>query len=125
MGHQNAKPKDTANFSSVAPSLIRRALPWVLLIVGAFIVLMFPLYIFVIGIKPEFLELYQKNYIVIIGLPLAAFASLILVVFLEHTTGPLEFEGLGFKFRGASGPVILWVLCYLSFVLSFKILWKN
>ncbi len=40
------------------------------------------------------------------GLPLAAGGAFILVVLLRHTQGPIEFEGLGFKFRGASGPVV-------------------
>jgi hypothetical protein len=42
---------------------------------------------------------------------------------LRETTGKLEFEALGFKFRGASGPVVLWVLCYFAITLSIKLLW--
>ena len=57
------------------------------------------------------------------GLPLAAGGAFILVVLLRHTQGPIEFEGLGFKFRGASGPVVLWVLCFLALVAGIKLLW--
>tara|TARA_Y100000588_G_C13362633_1_gene547192 strand:- start:124 stop:468 length:345 start_codon:yes stop_codon:yes gene_type:complete len=57
------------------------------------------------------------------GLPLAAGGAFILVVLLSQTQGPVEFEGLGFKFRGASGPVVLWVLCFLAMVAGIKVLW--
>lgn len=104
-------------------TFIRKALPWLLLIGGILIGCLFPYFIFN-GFANDFLSLYEKNFIVIIGLPLAAFGALFIVVFLEQAQGPLEFEGLGFKFRGASGPVVLWVLCYLAFTLSFSLLWR-
>jgi hypothetical protein len=84
--------------------------------------LAFP-YFILQGINPEFIPLYKRNFIVIIGLPLAALAALFLVLVLRQTQGPIEFEGLGFKFKGASGPVIMWILVYLAFVASFKTLW--
>src|SRR5438552_10174542 len=58
-----------------------------------------------------------------VGLPLAALAALCLVVLLEIYSGDIEFEGFGFKFKGASGPVILWVLCFLSMVAAIRALW--
>lgn len=42
---------------------------------------------------------------------------------LEQVHGTIAFEGLGFKFRGASGPVVLWVFGYLAIVGSIKLLW--
>lgn len=102
----------------------QKLLPWALIIVVAGAAILFPIFIFG-GINPVFIDLYKKNFIVIIGLPLAAIASLFIVVFLEQSQGPIEFEGLGFKFKGASGPVILWILCYLAIVVSFKTLWVS
>ena len=32
------------------------------------------------------------------------------------------FNGL-LKFEGASGPIILWMICFLSIVVSVKLLW--
>jgi hypothetical protein len=58
-----------------------------------------------------------------IGLPCAALASLCIVIFLEHTSGSIEAECLGFKFKGASGPIVFWILCFLSITLAIKILW--
>ncbi|MEW5926525.1 MAG: hypothetical protein AB1941_03500 [Gemmatimonadota bacterium] len=59
----------------------------------------------------------------VLGLPFAALAALCLVLVLEAHSGAIEFEALGFKFRGASGPVVLWVMCFLAIVLGIKVLW--
>lgn len=62
----------------------------------------FPCFI-IEGISQDFIDLYKENFIVIIGLPLAAFGALFLVVFLEQAQGPLEFKGLGFEFKVLQG----------------------
>lgn len=63
------------------------------------------------------------NIATIVGVPLAAAFSFSLVVFLRQTSGPVEFKGLGFSFQGASGQVVMWVLCFLALVSSIKLLW--
>ena len=75
------------------------------------------------GISPQLAAFFEAHFPVTIGLPLAAVISLLLILVLRETAGKLEFEALGFKFRGASGPVVLWVLCYLAITLSIKLLW--
>ncbi len=75
------------------------------------------------GISPTLAEFAKQHAPVTFGLPIAAAVSLLLILVLRETTGKLEFEALGFKFRGASGPVVLWVLCYLAMTLSIKLLW--
>jgi hypothetical protein len=75
------------------------------------------------GISPTLAEFLKQHARVTFGLPIAAVVSLLLILVLRESTGKLEFEALGFKFRGASGPVVLWVLCYLAMTLSIKLLW--
>ena len=58
-----------------------------------------------------------------IGLPVATIAAFMLVSVLQVTNGKIEFEGLGFKFRGASGPVVLWIACFIILVSGIKLLW--
>jgi hypothetical protein len=70
------------------------------------------------------LALVQQHYAALIGLPFAAFGALGLVLLLEsHYNQQIEFKALGFEFQGASGPIILWVVCFLSIALSMKLLW--
>jgi hypothetical protein len=46
-----------------------------------------------------------------------------IVLYLEAKSGLIEFEGFGFKFRGASGEIILWVICFLAIMAAIKALW--
>src|SRR5207253_10929839 len=75
------------------------------------------------GAAVQLADYYKEHFPGTIGLPVAAVITLLLIPVLRETTGKLEFEALGFKFRGASGPVVLWVLCYLAITLSIKLLW--
>jgi hypothetical protein len=65
----------------------------------------------------------KDHFAAIIGLPGAAGVAFVLVIFLRQTEGPIEFEGLGFKFKGAAGQVVLWVLCFLAIAGAIKLLW--
>ena len=59
----------------------------------------------------------------VVGLPSAAALSFALVVFLRQTDGPIEFEGLGFKFKGAAGQVVMWIMCFLAIAGAIKLVW--
>jgi hypothetical protein len=86
------------------------------------VALTFPLVIFVFGIAPQFM--YQTNFALIVGLPLAALGALFLVTFLEQRSlSAIKFKIPGFEFEGASGQIVLWVMCYLAIATSFKMLW--
>ena len=65
----------------------------------------------------------QTHFAGIVSVPLAAIGALCVVLILRSTEGPIEFEGLGFKFAGAAGPVVLWALCFIVIVSGIRILW--
>jgi len=87
------------------------------------------LYVFLVSVSgfpagfPYWAEVVRDHYAVIVGLPAAAAVSFILVVLLRQTEGPIEFEGMGFKFHGASGQVAMWVACFLAFAVAIKLCW--
>ena len=67
--------------------------------------------------------LLNKNFagtIVFVGILAASFAA---VTFLRQSEGPVEFEGLGFKFKGAAGQVVLWCLCCAVLSACARLLW--
>jgi hypothetical protein len=68
-------------------------------------------------------ELVLQHYVVIVGLPVAGVFSFIVVFLFKQTSGPVEFEAFTLKFRGAAGPVILWILCFLAIAAAIKVLW--
>lgn len=68
-------------------------------------------------------EVVKQHFAATIGLPMAALLAAFIVVALRHAEGPIKFECLGMKFEGASGQVILWVVCFLSIAGAIKLLW--
>ncbi len=36
-----------------------------------------------------------------------------------------RMEAFGFKFRGASGPVVLWIFCFLAVIFGVYLLWDK
>ena len=72
-----------------------------------------------------FIGIIDKHYAATIAVPLSAIAALCVVLALKATTGPIEFEALGFKFRGASGPLVFWLICFLAMVWAVWLLWNR
>lgn len=66
---------------------------------------------------------FRVDHPAVLGLPLAAMIAFTVVLVLRQIEGPIEFEGFGIKFRGASGQVIMWVVCFLAITGSIKLLW--
>jgi hypothetical protein len=65
-----------------------------------------------------------ERFAVVVGLPMAALLAVFIVLVFKFSEGPIEFEGIGFKFKGASGQVILWVMCFVAIAVSIKLLWN-
>ena len=72
-----------------------------------------------------FLQMIQRHPASTIGVAMSAISAYCLVALLEITRGPIEFEVLSFKFKGASGPVILWVFCFLAMTFGVWLLWDT
>ena len=64
-----------------------------------------------------------------LGLPCAAISAFAIVAALlrafpssTDATGQLELKAFGLEFSGPSGPITLWLMCFLGFVLALKLL---
>jgi hypothetical protein len=64
-----------------------------------------------------------------LGIPCAAISAFAIVAALLKTfppssdeSGQLEFKAFGLEFSGPSGPITLWLMCFLGFVLALKLL---
>jgi len=77
------------------------------------------------GTTKETLERMVKDHFrALYGIPMMSICSLLLVSFLRVSVGPIELElPFNIKLKGASGPIVLWVLCYLAMVASLMALW--
>lgn len=68
-------------------------------------------------------DLFQTHYVFFVGLPFAGFIAYFVVGTLENVRGQIEFEALGMKFKGASGPIIMWVIVFLAIVIAIRLVW--
>jgi hypothetical protein len=75
------------------------------------------------GFDKTLVEVLLSKAHVIVGLPAAAITAFIVVFFLRQTSGPIEFQGAGFKFKGTSGQVVLWLVCFIGIAGMIKLLW--
>jgi len=82
----------------------------------AFGVAAFRLLIWSLYHEDFWIDLLKQQVAAMLGLPLSAVAALGLVLLLEAASGQIEFEVAGVKFKGASGPIAFWVLCFLRWL---------
>ena len=74
--------------------------------------------------RPWIISVFQAHFAATIGLPGAAVLAFLIVIMLEARFDSVEMEIFGvLRFRGASGPIVLWVLCFSSIAGSIKLLW--
>jgi hypothetical protein len=61
-----------------------------------------------------------------LGIPCAAVSAYAIVAALlrrsPDTSGPLAFKAFGLEFTGPSGPISLWLACFLAFVIAIRLL---
>ncbi|WP_157619601.1 hypothetical protein [Skermanella stibiiresistens] len=70
-------------------------------------------------------ELVIKNFAAIIGLPFSFIGAFVVVALFRQGADPIEFEGFGLHFKGASGELILWILCFIAISGAIRLLWRN
>jgi hypothetical protein len=76
--------------------------------------------------KSRLVSIIDENQAAAFGVPLSCVASFCIVVLLQSAaTGPITIDVWGFKLEGASGPVALWVTCFLAIILGVKALWRS
>jgi hypothetical protein len=72
-----------------------------------------------------FADVLREHFICILGFPMAVMTALVIVVIFRVAAGPIEFKTpFGFEFKGASGPVILWVFAFLANITGAVALWN-
>ncbi len=69
--------------------------------------------------------LIREQFPVLVGLPMAGLGALFVTLILRISTGEMEVEIGGLKFKGAAAPIVFWVVCFLSIVLSIQMLWQH
>jgi hypothetical protein len=79
------------------------------------------------GILGKWAEISSHHFLAFVCVPGSALFSLMLVTVLHSTAGSrqsIEVKMPGFEFKGPSGAIIMWVICFLAAVGAFKLLWS-
>jgi hypothetical protein len=75
--------------------------------------------------NPSFRQLVVDYFRVIIGLPAAGVFAFLIVALFQSTVGAIRVEMIGFKFEGAAGPIVMWIMTFLAIVGAITMLWKK
>jgi hypothetical protein len=74
--------------------------------------------------QPWVIKIIQQHYAATVGLPAIAALSFLIVVTFEARFDAIEMEFFGIvRFKGASGPIILWAFCFLTMASCIRMLW--
>lgn len=122
---QTAPDYNKAPRESSQEKLFRKVFGWVVLIGTSAWGLFAGSFLAYHSFQPNswLVDLTQKHFAALICVPMAALMSMCVVILLRYTAGPVEFKVPGFEFKGASGQVVLWVVCFLAIVTALKLLW--
>ena len=63
------------------------------------------------------------HFAVVMGMPICALTALLVVIVFRSASGPVEFEALGFKFKGAAGETAMWIATFLALIVALKLLY--
>ena len=118
---------DEPNARETESASLQRFATWTFVICSCVLTLALAFIVLWIGIKsPNYFIVSVRHFPTVIGLTLAGVAALFIVTMCKVVTGEkLSFSALGFKFEGASGPVVLWVVCFLAITLAIFTLWDK
>ncbi|RDJ98077.1 hypothetical protein [Paraburkholderia lacunae] len=73
----------------------------------------------------DFIDFVLGNYAVFFILPYIGCLAYFLVVTLEATRGPVEFEFAAIKIKGAGGPILFWVIAFVAVSGTVKMFWAG
>jgi hypothetical protein len=112
-----------------APDLTDPEMPprWIRVLITlllTFLLVMAPIVVVVnLVLTGALVRISEEHARAVLGVPWAGGAGLIVVLILRTAFGPVEFKILGVEFKGASGPIVMFLLCFLAEVLAIQVLW--
>jgi hypothetical protein len=90
-------------------------------VVGAF--LLFALFIYFEWTNPAWRTVAFDHFPATVGLPAAAAGAFVVCALFRTAEGKIKFAVFNVHFEGASGPIVMWVLCFLAIAAAIRMLW--
>ena len=104
--------------------LLRRVMGWTIVIAGTGFVVWFGGAIFFGSLRSVVFGMAQQHYATVVGLPCSGLGALFIVLLLRNVAGAIQFKVFGLELKGASGPIIMWILCFLALTLAMVKTWN-
>lgn len=79
--------------------------------------------IFFGSLQPVVFGMSHLHYATVVGIPCSGLGALFIVLLLRTVAGDIQFKAFGFEFKGASGPIIMWILCFGALVFAMVKTW--
>jgi len=132
MATNNPPPSDPPAETESTSTFLRSTATWGVIIGTALWTMFFFGYIIIGALFPKwipdswFLRLVTEHPGGTIGVAIAAVSAFSVVAVLDVLSrDPLEIKFFGFELKGAAGPVLLWVICFLAMVAGGNALWDK
>jgi hypothetical protein len=106
-----------------ADKRIRHIMGWSIVAAGLGFIGWFGWEIFFGTLRPVVFGMSHLHYATVIGVPCSGLGALFIVLLLRTVAGDIQFKAFGFEFKGASGPIIMWILCFGALVFAMVKTW--
>jgi hypothetical protein len=111
------------NHDDGSEKALRKYLGYIVMATAAFLIYGYGCVGITVLLSPANRDSLLKHGAFFFGMPSAIVVALVLVLLLRTVAGNIQIKGLGFEFTGASGPIIMWVLCFLSLIYAVVKTW--
>jgi hypothetical protein len=102
---------------------LRQIMGWSIVASGLGFIGWFGLEIFMGSLREVVFGMARLHYGSVVGIPCCGLGALFIVLLLRNVAGDIQFKAFGFEFKGASGPIIMWILCFSALTFAMIKTW--
>jgi hypothetical protein len=102
----------------------RKIMGWGIVAAGLGFICWFGGEIFMGSLRDVVFGMARLHYGTVVGIPCSGLGALFIVLLLRNVAGEVQFTAFGFEFKGASGPIIMWILCFWALTFGMIKTWN-
>jgi len=103
---------------------LRRAMGWSIVVAGLGFILWFGCEVFFGSLRSVVFGMARVHYAAVVGVPCCGLAALFIVLLLRNVAGAVQSIAFSLEFKGASGPIIMWILCFWALTFAMMKTWN-
>lgn len=103
---------------------LRRAMGWSIVVAGLGFIFWFAWEVFFGSLSSVVFGMARLHYATVVGVPCCGLGALFIVLLLRNVAGAIQFKAFSLEFKGASGPIIMWILCFWALTFAMMKTWN-